>query len=236
MIETLRAYAQRQMFFPGPAGIFVNPFWIARRGLAQAIGAFSHLLQGRLLDVGCGQKPYRELFRVDEYVGLEIDSDLARRIGIADVYYDGTKLPFADASFDSVLCNQVLEHVFTPDLFMEEIARVLRPSGAFLFSVPFIWDEHEQPWDYGRYTSFGLEALCERHGLAVTHRLKLVDDSALLFQLANAYLYKVIPGRLRRVACVLLMAPLTAIGYFAGHLLPSNPDMYLDQVVVGYRE
>ena len=56
------------------------------------------------------------------------------------------------------MCNQVLEHVFNPDDFVREIARVLKPGGALLLTVPFVWNEHEQPYDYARYSSFGLRA------------------------------------------------------------------------------
>ncbi len=235
MSGVLRAYFRSQQFDPGPPGLFLNPFFLARRGLWKAIAKAAHSLRGRMLDVGCGIKPYRSLFQVDSYTGLDIDSEASRRRGVADVFYDGKRFPFDDASFDAVLCNQVLEHVFNPAEFLEEIRRVLGPDGRLLLTVPFVWDEHEQPWDYARYSSFGLRALLERHGFEVEAHEKLLDDASMLFQLLNAYLFKVtrtpwIVANLLITA--VLMAPVSMLGLLAGWLLPRNPDLFLDQLVV----
>ena len=162
MIEKLKEIYLRQMYSPGWLGIFVNPFYFARSGLRDAVTDFAPMLSGRLLDVGCGSKPYQDLFAVEVYIGLDIDSENSRKRGIADHYYDGHVFPFTDASFDSILCNQVLEHVFNPDEFLREIVRALKPGGRLLLTVPFVWDEHEQPYDYARYSSFGLRDLLEK--------------------------------------------------------------------------
>jgi SAM-dependent methyltransferase len=225
----------RQMFFPGWLGIFVNPFYFARAGLRNAITELAPKLTGQLLDVGCGSKPYQQLFRVDRYIGLDIDSEAARQWGIADYFYDGSKFPFDDGSFDSILCNQVLEHVFNPDEFVSEIVRVLKPNGHLLLTVPFIWDEHEQPWDFARYTSFGLKDLLERNGLVVLEQRKTNADVRVLFQLINAYLFKITQTsnvKLNVVICFILMAPFNLLGIVLNKLLPANPDLYLDQVVL----
>ena len=150
MMQLLKALYRRQMFFPSWLGIFVNPFYFARAGLRDAMREFASRLSGSLLDVGCGSKPYRSLFTVDAYIGLDIDSETSRQRGIADQLYDGNVFPFPDGAFDSVLCNQVLEHVFNPDAFLAEIARVLKPGGKLLLTVPFVWDYHEQPYGYSR--------------------------------------------------------------------------------------
>jgi SAM-dependent methyltransferase len=225
----------REQFHPGWLGVALNPFFLARRALRSAIAAAAPRLSGRLLDVGCGTKPYRELFAVQEYVGLDIDSETTRRLAIADLLYDGSTFPVPDAAFDAVLCNQVLEHVFTPDAFVAEIVRVLKPGGQLLLTVPFVWDEHEQPVDYARYSSFGLAHLLQRHGLQIVEQRKLLDNAGVLFQLANAYVYKLVrgwPAVLRLAVNVLVMAPLTLLGLAAGVLLPRNPDLFLDQIVL----
>ena len=187
-----------------------------------------------MLDVGCGTQPYRSLFKVERYVGLELDTSAAHARGIADAFYDGQRFPFADAHFDTVLCNQVLEHVFNPDEFVAELRRVLAPGGRLLLTAPFVWDEHEQPFDYARYSTFGLRALLERHGLQILEQRRLLADSSLLFQLANAYLYKVLPSQkvVRLMATCILMAPLSMLGLLLGWLLPKNPDLFLDQAIV----
>jgi SAM-dependent methyltransferase len=235
MIKYLKSVYRRQMFFPGFLGLFVNPFYFARSGLRDAMTEFAPMLSGRLLDVGCGTKPYQPLFDVDAYIGLDIDSEASRKRGIADHHYDGNTFPFADASFDSILCNQVLEHVFNPDEFLGEIVRVLKPGGKLLLTVPFVWDEHEQPFDYARYSSFGLRALLEKQGLKVLQHKKLGADASILFQLANAYLFKITQGWPKSFKLLLtasVMAFINVLGLFARRLLPNNPDLFLDHVVL----
>lgn len=235
MIQRLKAIYRRQTFFPGWIGIFVNPFYFARSGLRDAMNELAPNLSGRLLDVGCGSKPYQALFAVDAYTGLDIDSEVTRKLGVADYYYDGNIFPFADATFDSVLCNQVLEHVFNPDEFLGEIARVLKPGGKLLLTVPFVWDEHEQPYDYARYSSFGLRALMEKQGFQVLQHKKLGADASILFQLANAYLFKItqgLPMSLKLLFTASVMAFVNILGVIARRLLPDNPDLFLDHAVL----
>lgn len=189
------------------------------------------------MSFGCGlwTKPYRDLFAVNEYIGLEIDTTDNRLNKLADFFYDGDIFPFPDHSFDGVVCNQVLEHVFTPDSFLSEIGRILKPGGQLLLTVPFVWDEHEQPWDYARYSSFGLKSLLEKNGFEVATQEKTNADVRVLFQLVNAYLYKTLWTRwplLNLLVCTTVMASINILGFLLYRLLPNNPDLYLDQVVL----
>lgn len=239
MIKKLKAIYQQQLFFPSWVGIFVNPFYFARVGLGRAMYQLAPILKGQLLDVGCGTKPYRKMFNVDAYIGLDIDTEASRQRGDADHLYDGTSFPLADSSFDSLLCNQVLEHVFNPDEFLDEINRVLKPGGKLLLTVPFVWDEHEQPYDYARYSSFGLRALLEKHGFTILQHQKLGADATTLFQLINAYLFKITQGwpRLLKYGfTVTVMALVNFLGVVAGKVLPDNPDLFLDHVVLAEKK
>jgi SAM-dependent methyltransferase len=154
-----------------------------------------------------------------------------------DVFYDGRTFPFPDASFDGVVCNQVFEHVFNPHTFLSEIHRVLKADGMFLLTVPFVWDEHEQPYDYARYTSFGLEHLLQVHGFQMVAQRKTLGDARVLCQLANLFLYKS-SRRLRRtrvgafLATLVLNAPLNLLGSICWRLFPKNQDFYLDVAVL----
>lgn len=235
MRAKVRALIRKNSFFPGSLGIFVNPFYFARRGLADAMTRYSKSLSGVLLDVGCGTKPYQSLFYVEEYVGLDIDNEITRQRGFADYFYDGQSFPFPDEKFNAVLCNQVLEHVFNPDQFLGEINRVMVPSAKMVLTVPFVWDEHEQPYDYARYSSFGLKALLERNGFMVLKHEKLGGDISTIFQLTNAYLFK-ISERWNKYArlgfCLSVMGLVNLMGVIARFILPENPDLFLDHVVL----
>ncbi len=223
------------MFFPNLLGLVINPFYFARSGLAKSIAIFAHLLKGRLLDIGCGSKPYKKLFVVDEYVGLDIDSEITRKRNLAEVLYDGKLFPLPSNSFDSALCNQVLEHVFNPDEFLSEIYRVLKPNGKLLLTLPFVWDEHEQPYDYARYSSFGLKSLLEKNGFHILDHKKIGADATIIFQLINAYIFKVIqnwPRLIRIMLTISLIALVNILGVILGWLLPKNEDLFLDQIIL----
>jgi SAM-dependent methyltransferase len=235
MIRYLKSAYRQQMFDPTWVGIFVNPFYFARKGLLDAIVGQATTLSGNLLDVGCGSKPYRSYLRVDSYAGLDIDNETNRSRGYADFFYDGKVFPFEDNKFDSILCSQVLEHVFNPDDFLKEVFRVLKPGGKLLLTVPFVWDEHEQPYDFARYSSFGLRHLLTKQGFQITVQLKLGGDVSTLFQLFNAYLYKVsvkFPRPFLWTFTVVVMGAVNLMGILASYVLPKNLDLYLDNLIV----
>jgi SAM-dependent methyltransferase len=239
MIQYLKRIHQRQNFFPSALGLFVNPFYFARKGLYHAIYDLSGNLGGKLLDVGCGTKPYKNLFDVSDYVGLDIDSEDTRKRGIADFLYDGQQFPFSNHEFDSLVCNQVLEHVFNPDQFFAEINRVLKPGGMVLLTVPFVWDEHEQPFDYARYSTFGLYDLLEKNGFEVIEHCKLNADATVLFQMMNAYLYKVKPKMqwiVNLLFTVTVMGSVNIIGLLFKYIMPSNQDLFLNHAVLARKK
>jgi SAM-dependent methyltransferase len=234
MRNKFRSWLGRQQYNPTLMGMFVNPFWVARYNLHQSMQSYTGAISGRLLDVGCGSKPYRDIFKVSEYVGLELDSPRARSTAIADYFYDGLNFPFNDNEFDSVLCNQVLEHVFNPKRFLSEVNRILKPGGQLLLTVPFVWDEHEQPLDFARYSSFGLKVMLNEMGFEIKRRDKLASDFSVIVQLINAYLFKVVhlKGRAYLLFCIIVTGPINLMGTLLARVLPKNPDLYLDQVVL----
>ena len=235
MFTYSKSIYRRQSFYPGYLGLFTNAFFFARLGLYKAIKLLAPELKGLLLDVGCGSKPYQKLFDVEEYIGLEIDTPENRTKDVANFYYDGKKFPFKDSCFDSILCNQVFEHVFNPNDFILEIRRVLKTSGKLILTVPFVWDEHEQPNDYARYSSFALRFILENNGFKMLSQKKTCADATVIFQMINAYLYKIFSTYPRPVE---LFLTATVIGFFNimgiifEKILPKNPDLYLDNIVL----
>jgi SAM-dependent methyltransferase len=234
-LTKLRARWWREQYEPTWIGLVINPFYFARRGLLDQLSIHFSSLTGDLLDVGCGCKPYRALVPAIRYVGLDIDNPFTRKVNMADVFYDGTRFPLGDASFDSVLCSQVLEHVFKPEDFLQEINRVMRPGGKLLLAVPFMWDEHEQPNDFGRYSSFGLRALLLRCGFEIIEQGKSVADIGAVVQLSSGWLFKAVQTRNKWVNLmtqVALIMPLNILGAMMRPIFPRNEDFYLDNVVL----
>jgi SAM-dependent methyltransferase len=124
---------------------------------------------GDLLDLGCGNVPLYGVYK--ERARTVVCADWPGSIhsaGHVDVQLDlNGNLPFKDASFDTVILTDVLEHLPTPARAWSEVSRILRPEGSLIVGVPFLYWIHEHPHDYHRYTEFQLRNFCREHGLQV---------------------------------------------------------------------
>lgn len=236
MVAKLKKLYNKSRFQPTFLGLFFNPFFIIRRGLYRGVSQFSGHMQGKLLDFGCGSKPYKTLFNVSEYVGTDIEvSGHDHRNEAIDVYYDGKTLPFADESFDSIFTSEVFEHVFNLPQILGELHRVLKPGGNMLLTVPFVWDEHEIPYDFGRYTSFGLRHLLQEQGFVVLQEKKTTDYVSTLCQMWAAYVYQhIFPKHkgIRIALTPLFITPITLSGLFLSAILPKNMNFFHNNVMV----
>jgi SAM-dependent methyltransferase len=126
--------------------------WLA----AEARRAQEELGAYRVLDVGCGTKPYEPLFSpfAASYIGVDpVENPHAELRGSAEA------LPVEDGSFDVVLCNQVLEHCDDPARAVRELRRATAPRGRVLASTHGVMPYHPSPTDYWRWTHAGLERL-----------------------------------------------------------------------------
>lgn len=144
----------------------VHPQWLLG---AREVPASLKQAKGTILDVGAADRwiaPY--LGRGTNYLALDYpatgDKFYASR---PDIFADACSLPIADASVDGVVCLEVIEHVPDPAIAVREIARVLRPGGTAWISMPFLYPVHNEPFDFQRYTRYGLRRDAERAGLEV---------------------------------------------------------------------
>lgn len=121
--------------------------------------------RGDLLDIGCGDRNKEPVFAafVDRYVGLD-HIGTGHGLDAVDIVADAYAVPRPDASFDTVLCTAVLEHLERPADAVREAYRLLRPGGHAIYTVPLFWHIHEQPRDFFRYTRYGLSYLFEDAG------------------------------------------------------------------------
>ncbi|MGB6058594.1 MAG: class I SAM-dependent methyltransferase [Microthrixaceae bacterium] len=128
-------------------------------GAADATGA------NAILDVGCGESPYRNLLAPTTYVGV----DRRPRVRPADlaVVADVMAIPTRGRFFDGVVCTEVIEHVNDERELMKELARVARPGAKLVLSSPFVHGLHEMPYDFRRLTSIGLASVLEEAGWKV---------------------------------------------------------------------
>ena len=165
------------------------PAYYARRDITRDASRLS----GRLLDLGCGNQPYRSFLPKNiEYIGLDFPSTQEgpnQQVRPA-IYGDGRTLPFADQSFDAVLCTQMLEHVNRPETVVQEIGRVLKPSGVGLISVPFFYNLHMEPHDFFRFSPYGIKDLLERSNAVRVRELRGQGGiGTLLVQMFHNWLF-----------------------------------------------
>lgn len=150
-----------------------KPDYLERRLIVDSLRVCArHVKSGLILDVGCGIKPYETILCPfgSEYVGIDYEvtaTPAGRPWSRADVYGDCHDMPFEAAAFDTVVCTQVLEHVKEPRQLLGEMFRVLRPGGVMILSVPMTWPDHEEPYDFYRYTRYGVEYLVKGVGFEI---------------------------------------------------------------------
>lgn len=166
-----------------------------------------------VIDVGAGQCQYKKYFLDKEYIGVDFgggDSewDYSRVNVIADVHF----LPIRSDSADAVLCTQVLEHTYNPQKVVSEIARILKEGGKAFFTVPQGWGEHQVPYDYFRYTQYGMKILLDNVGLNV---VVIGKTTGLFGYLANriTMVPKVLFWNIRKPVWRIFFLPLELLCY-----------------------
>jgi SAM-dependent methyltransferase len=143
---------------------WLHPRHLAQREIDSFVRAEGPRLKGRMLDVGCGKKPYQRYFpNVESYVGVDVPSTM-HGADHADVLASVLALPFESGTFDSVLCTEVLEHTPDPNLGLREMARIAKPGATLLLTVPLSEQLHEEPNDYCRFTRHWLKYLLDLNG------------------------------------------------------------------------
>jgi SAM-dependent methyltransferase len=139
--------------------------WERRTILSFVQQAAAALPRGaRVLDLGAGEAPYRELFAHTDYYTSDWANSVHPGARAVDFVGSADDLPLPDRCFDAVVNTQMLEHVAEPARVLREVHRVLVPGGRFFLSVPLVWELHEEPYDFYRYTKHGLAHLLEQAG------------------------------------------------------------------------
>jgi SAM-dependent methyltransferase len=209
--------------------------WLVTRSLARTIARVGHHAHGRVLDVGCGDKRFARQCgeRVTKYIGLDYPTTFAGRDDNVEVFGTALALPFASATFDTVVSFEVLEHVTNPRAMVEEIARVVRPGGRVILTTPFLWGEHCQPHDYFRFTLYGLRQLFEDAGLEVLVQERANGFWTLAGERLCYYLWPVYGRRLGWLHTAVSFMILVCASLLE-QLHPSDTD-YTTSVIVGLK-
>jgi SAM-dependent methyltransferase len=176
------------------------------------------LSSNHVLDLGCGEKPYKSLFsNAQSYVGIDYRSKSAEVRGV------GEHLPFREESFDTVICTQVLEHVENPKLVLEELRRVLTDDGLVVLSTHGFWIEGHEKVDYWRWTIQGLRKIFEDSGFKIVESHSMESYSSFL-QFASLY----IPGN---IAGLLFQVLINLSGLFLRGLRGKGPNLPIVHII-----
>ena len=215
------------------------PAYLTRNRLLKAIATWSKELKGVMMDFGCGSKPYKSLFDVEKYIGIDFENPGHPHINEQiDVFYDGKKIPFSDEYFDSVFSSEVFEHVFNLDEILKEINRVMKPDGLMLITCPFSICEHEVPRDFARYSSYGIKYLLEKNGFEILRLEKTGNSIETIHQLRVMYIHQHITPYVRKIPGVrsvfrfIIYTTLNISAVVLGKIFPAGKDLYLNNVVL----
>ena len=161
--------------------------WLSKIAAELAEGA-------RVLDAGCGEAPYSPLFANQRYETLDARPPATYEPTFTCPISD---IPVPDNSFDAIICTQVLEHVSDPIGVLKELHRVLKPGFHCYLSLPLVFEEHEMPHDYFRYTRSGLVHMAEVSGFEVVEIFWLEGFHATISYLLGYIAKNIRYGHLR---------------------------------------
>lgn len=123
--------------------------------------------RGSLLDYGSGGQPYRKM--LEQEVTNYVTADVADYAGVSpDIKLQpDSQVEWSGELFDTILATQTLEHVQDPTFYLSECHRLMKEGGTLILTAPMQWRHHEVPYDYFRYTRYGLEHLLKKNGFEV---------------------------------------------------------------------
>lgn len=179
--------------------LYYSPYFICRFYIRQCIKEFvqKYKFKGTVIDVGCGQKPYKDIFLASsKYEGIDFKSFSSNKdfkTEAPDYFFDKTyqdnfKLPFKNESFDNSVSFQVLEHHQKPQTLISELVRITKKKGYIFITVPFIGGLHEAPHDYQRYTKYGLIELFKEHPVSIVKIQSCGSVMSTIVCLFNEYI------------------------------------------------
>lgn len=206
----------------GKSVLLTSLFFIIKDLQRNMLKKYSHYLKGRILDIGCGAQPYRSYLReCREYVGMDINAEIR-----PDVTGDVKDMPFPEGHFDGVLCTEVLEHLADPEIGIKEINRVLKKGGYLYLTVPQEWCLHYEPYDYFRFTRYGIKYLLEKNefeilaierigGIFSLTGQRLVD---VLWNAITRFLKPLLSSRWAERTATILCLPISITFYILGKM------------------
>ena len=218
---------------PGLIHFFLTPNFLTQKTLFESISKYKNFIGGKILDFGCGQKPYVDLFDFTEYIGLELNDQSYSR---ADLFYDGKEIPFKEKEFDSVVSFQVLYQCDDIDFCLNQIKRVLKDNGSLLISLPFMWfDGGDNP--ERRFSAYEIKNLLNRNGFKILNQSLTCNNLSSTFVLINSFINteitNKIPLRIIRIFLRLIICTfLNTLSLISYKITPRTSNIYLNRIIL----
>lgn len=167
--------------------------YLVRKAILDRLNQTIPQFHGTLLDLGCGQMPYREHIlarnsKITRYIGLDFATGKYAERRQPDLIWDGHTIPLPDASVECAMATEVLEHCPDPLLVLKELRRVLGSGGRLFFTTPFLWPIHDAPHDHYRYTPYAMQRLLAEAGFEDVRIEALGGWNASLAQMIGLWL------------------------------------------------
>lgn len=202
--------------------------WLLYKINDEFLYKYRHLYRGNLYDLGCGEKPYKNIFLqyCDTYTGIDWGS--SPHTLTADIVTNLNEvLPIEDGVADTAVSLSVMEHLSEPQLMLAESFRILRSDGYVVFQVPFMWHVHEAPYDFFRYTRYGLEYMFKNTGFVDIKIEATTGFWVMWFLKFNYQTVRIVKGpRFLRVVTRLMLLPLwwldQHLARFLDHVWPES--------------
>jgi len=217
----------------------LHPQWFAHRYERQRYRIAGQVATGRTLDIGCGRQNLRPyLNRECSYTSLDAPATGEKLYGAQpDVFGDARELPFRDRQFDTVILLEVLEHLEHPETALQEARRLVKAGGTLIVSTPFLYPVHDAPWDFQRWTLYGLRRLAKSAGTRIKDLRSLgstMESGCLIFNLALSWHTLNAPAVARLPLLLLSMLLIPLANLFAATLALAIRDPDNSHFASGY--
>ena len=174
--------------FARRASLKISPFHPDYAFLTERVRAIEYMLANHyhetVLDFGAGNSPYRQLIQCHKYITADVEENPQNPIDLL-LDRESSAINLSDESVDLALCMDVLEHIHDDLGTLHELHRVLKKEGMLLLSLPFMYREHEYPYDFRRYTSCGIKRLLQNVGFDLVEVRKIGNAWLLAFMVIN---------------------------------------------------
>jgi ubiquinone/menaquinone biosynthesis C-methylase UbiE len=165
-----RVISRKKRFTANIDEVTPSSYYIIRALLLELVDMMERNSKGIALDCGCGKVPYYAVYskKIDNLFCIDWPNSSHQNAHV-DYFLDLStdSLPFSDNFFDTIYLNDVLEHIFNPFHLLSELKRVLTDKGCIIISVPFMYQIHEQPYDYFRYTQFFFQKWASQNSMQI---------------------------------------------------------------------